>query len=157
MATYPKDNAPLHDNRADPGKGRPVIPPNNGDLIGPGFDPSEVRGDSHTMGDAGSRTGMQMAATLGMSVDPDAVNSLGGFDAKSDPAFDCFNREDRGGFEANEMTGSESPESVSSERLIEGGGQSDSAFDELPDEQQLGQGAKPMDEDDKPGYRSPKL
>jgi hypothetical protein len=107
-----------------------------------------VRGDSKGFGDAGSTTGMDPGASVwleGMSLDANATNAKGGFsgEADSDPMFDRFKPEmiSMSDIDANRGSGSESPESVSSSPLVDGGAKSDPMYQELPNEQAEGPGA----------------
>ncbi len=144
------DNGPVRGGKGDPGKGTATRPPNDGTLWqdNDNKDTTVVRGDSKAFGEAGSNTGMDPGspvALLGMSIDRDATNSKGGFgsEADSDPMFDCFKPElvSMSDIDANQGTGSESPESVSSSNLVDGGAKSDPMFQDTPDEQSEGPGA----------------
>ncbi len=110
--------------------------PHNGDLVKHNGDAYTIRGGEEV---GGSTTSSPMESgapvfTDGASLDANAVNSRGSFsDAKSDPMFDKF-KHDKTSWEADALhaQGSESPASVPSSALIEGGAKSDPIDTELP-------------------------
>ena len=126
-----KTEGNIHEPKNDPGKGTQTIPPNDGDLwkgrevrenVG-GFTFLEgmARGDKSSDSPKMGTSFPSTAAPIwldGMSVDENAINRAGGFgsEAQSAPMFDKFKHEENSmsDIDANQGSGSESPDKVSS-------------------------------------------